>query len=258
MIKKLLAIALGLIGASALLFCGLLIYFFAAPLIERNAIQMVSGPYLDHKRLLGRDAHIDELWRWNWKAPLTVAFPRKIENCASSQTLRTAVTLELLTVDSLCNVSPHPSAKGDQVRCSAPISEDSHLCFASAYIGGLGFDWERQSFDQGRAQVNTHTYLREVTRMLVLDERVSSLSTSDRYSREFNGTIGRTPRELLTYVNATNQKLKSGSYAQTSQYEFSISYRWNYSGEYWELQYSTSQGIFSQFQEKFQVVVTPK
>jgi len=262
MIKRLALLAFQFLLAGFLLFLCVFIYVTTAPLFQRNVISMVSGPFLDEMQLLGPDAHLDKIFEWKYKAPLTIAIPRRVENCASSKFLQSAAALELLAVDSLCNISSHTTAKNFLVRCMPPVSDDSHVCFASAQIGGLHFGWKRLSFDEGVAKLNSHTYLRTVTPLLALDERVSSLSNSDAYGRAFNGSFSRSPIELAEYVKSVNSKLESGNYAQVQHYELSLPFKWNFRRESWEIQnvprIPGGHPYVSDFQTKFQYVVAPQ
>lgn len=257
--RKLLSAVFRFTLGVALVFLIVTAYLVLAPFFQRNALEMVTGPILDTGRLLGPDSRLESPLKWEWKAPLSIAVPKRVENCSSSQSLQTAARLELLTVDSLCNVSAHKNSEEYLVRCRHPFSSDTHTCFATAYVGGLGFDWKRQSFERGVIVLRAGSHLREVTPMLALDQRVSVLSTFETYSRSLNGSFHQSPSQLAEYVKSTNSKLRTGTFKDFSKYALEVHRQWNFEKEFWDDPSAPGTkrnlGQSDEFQEKFQVEV---
>jgi hypothetical protein len=259
MLRKLSRISLYLAGLGILIFLGSVAYITVGTVIKRNTLEMLSGPFLDHARLLGPDAHIDSILDWSWKVPLVVSLPKRVENCSASKAIQTSAQLELVTVDSLCNITVHKSGAAFVVRCRSPLGDDKNICFASAYIGGVQMLWSRRSFEEGSASTDIHTTLREVTPFLALDSRISKLATSEDFSRQLNGSFSQSSAALRDYVKQVNEKLKASTFTQIAQYEISFPYVWSYSREQWmggsRNRLPNQTEYYSDFQEKFQVLV---
>lgn len=259
MIRKLIRIVLQLVGLILLVYLGVFCYFTIGIAIERNSLSMLSGPPLNQLELLGPDAHIDSVFDWTYKAPLVIALPKHVDNCSASEAIKTAAKLELIAVDSLCNISAHESNTKFVARCRSPLNEDEFVCFKSAYLGNLNVSWRRKSFEEGAASLNTHTVLREVTPYFALDSRINKLATSDAYGRQLNGSYNQSSTELRNYVKQTNDKLKASNFSQIDNWLFSVPYVWNYAAEQWRLDFRfrpKPEDRFNVFQEKFQIIVS--
>jgi hypothetical protein len=250
MLRKLIRISLQLAGIFFLVFAGLLIYSTLGIAVERNSLSMLNGPLWSNQKLFGLNSRIDSILHWTYKAPLVIALPKHVENCSASKLIQSAAHLELITVDSLCNITPHQSNATFVVPCRHPLNDDKNVCFASAYIGNLSASWVRKSFEEGSISINRSASLNNVTPFLALDSRINQWATSEAWGRELNGAFKESPQALQNYVKQSNEKLQSSNFDQRDVYSLSASFVWKYSGERWE-----QTGDILDFQEKYQTLL---
>lgn len=250
MLSKLIRISLQLAAGIFLIFMGVLLYVTVGIASERNSFSMLNGPLWSTKDFLGLNARIDSILDLTYKAPLVIALPKHVENCSASKLIQSAAQLELIAVDSLCNITPHQSNATFVVSCRHPLNDDKNVCFATAYIGNLSTSWKRESFEKGLVSINSYTKLRELTPFLALDSRINQWATSDAWSRELNGTFKESPYALQNYVKQSNNKLQNGNFGLLDVYSLSTSFIWKYSSERWE-----QTGNNLDFQEKYQTLL---